>query len=323
MPEGHKNNMGLKIVFAGTPDFADMILKTLLNHGHEIQAVFTQPDRPAGRGKKIQMSPVKQTALAHNLPTYQPVNFKSETSVEILRALEPDLMLVVAYGLILPKAVLSIPKMGCLNVHASLLPRWRGAAPIQRAIIAGDKVTGISIMAMDEGLDTGPIYSTKDCAISENDTGQSLHDKLAYIGADALLKTLNELEKNPVTPRPQDKTGITYAHKLNKNEARISWQNSADAIAKQVRAFNPWPIAFTQIEKTIVRVWGATISQEEAAFAKPGKILSLGNDGISVATNKGTLTLSKLQMPGKKPCHAAELARGYPSLFNIGGCFSE
>lgn len=312
--------MSLNIVFAGTPDFADIILKRLLSSHHHVQAVFTQPDRPAGRGKKLQMSPVKQTALSHDIPVHQPLNFKTHDSVDTLKQLEADLMIVVAYGLILPEPVLNAPKLGCLNVHASLLPRWRGAAPIQRAILAGDKTTGISIMAMDEGLDTGPVYSDAQCTIEEADTAQSLHDKLAELGSETLLDTLTQLEKNQVTPIPQSHDGVTYAHKLKKVEAKIHWQLASQEIERQVRAFNPWPIAFTQIGDKALRVWEAKHSPDTSSANTPGEILSV-DDGIKVATGQGSLLLTQLQLPGKKACSASELVRGYPELFAVGNTF--
>ncbi|MBE9562143.1 MAG: methionyl-tRNA formyltransferase, partial [Proteobacteria bacterium] len=246
-----------RIIFAGTPQFSVPSLLALLNSKHTVCAVYTQPDRKAGRGRKLQASPVKQTALEHKIDVYQPITLKDEVVQSQLKELQADLMVVVAYGLILPKIVLETPKLGCINVHASLLPRWRGAAPIQRALLAGDDATGITLMQMDVGLDTGGMIKTASCKISSDDNGQTLHDRLSEIGANLLANTIDEIGNLPVTP--QDNSQKTYASKLEKTEAQLNWNESAIALERKVRAFNPWPVAQTNLFEQTLRIWKAQV----------------------------------------------------------------
>ncbi|GAA6144763.1 methionyl-tRNA formyltransferase [Thalassolituus maritimus] len=306
--------MSLRIVFAGTPEFAAVHLSALLDTEHEIVGVYSQPDRPAGRGKKLQPSPVKQVALEHDIPVFQPLNFKEEADVDQLRALNADVMVVVAYGLLLPLNVLEAPKFGCLNVHASLLPRWRGAAPIQRCIEAGDKVTGITIMQMDVGLDTGDMLSKVTTGINLDDTGGTLHDRLAALGPDALIKTLASVEAGTLSPESQNDAAACYAHKLTKQEALIDWDTSADELADRVRAFNPFPMAFTLLGDERIRVHAAQ-SIEKATQLAPGTIANVSAEGIEVACKEGVLRLTKLQLAGKKPMAVADIINGQPNLF--------
>jgi len=289
----------LSIIFAGTPDFSVPPLQALLNSEHKVIAVYTQPDRPAGRGKKIHQSPVKALAVDNNIPVYQPVTLKDSEQQEILRELNADIMIVVAYGLLLPVAVLEAPLLGCLNIHASLLPRWRGAAPIQRAIEAGDEKSGVTIMQMAEGLDTGDMLSKTECDISATDTAQSLHDRLSQLGSECLLTTLNELQAGSITPEPQDDALATYAHKLTKEEAQIDWQEAASHIARRVRAFNPWPVCFTLLDGKAFRIWQAD-ALTTSADAEPGCIIQASADGIDVATANGILRILEIQPPGKR-----------------------
>lgn len=308
----------LRLVFAGTPDFAAHHLQALLeNTQHDVVAVYTQPDRPAGRGKKLTPSPVKAVALQHQLSVLQPANLKGADAQKTLAELNADLMVVVAYGLLLPKAILDTPRLGCINVHASLLPRWRGAAPIQRAIAAGDTETGITIMQMDEGLDTGDMLVTAHLPIKPEETGGSLHDKLAAIGPDALHTTLNELAIGCAIAEKQDDTLSTYAPKLSKQEAAIDWQQSADLIDRKVRAFNPFPVAFTILNNERIRVWQGT-SLANNHSTTPGTILNSGNQGIEVACGQSSFLITELQLPGKKRLPVAEVLRSRAKLFATG-----
>lgn len=315
------NIQGLRIIFAGTPEFAAEHLKALLGSRHQVIAVYSQPDRPAGRGKKLSASPVKEIALAHNIPVYQPLNFKSTEAQAELAALNADLMVVVAYGLILPKVILDAPRLGCINVHASILPRWRGAAPIQRAIEAGDTETGVTIMQMDVGLDTGDMLIKAFCPILATDTGGILHDRLLTVGAPALLETLDQLQSCSLTPEKQDDTQSNYAPKLNKEEAALNWQLPALALERKVRAFNPFPVAHTKpkgsTDDARIRVWAAKAS-EQATKAPLGSITNIDSEGIWVACTGGQLILEQLQLPGKKALSVGELLRGHPDLFSVG-----
>ncbi|WP_420588886.1 methionyl-tRNA formyltransferase [Bacterioplanoides sp.] len=306
--------MPLKIVFAGTPDFAALHLSSLIDSEHEVIAVYSQPDRPAGRGKKLQPSPVKQVALEHNIDVYQPVNFKDPADVAQLEALNADVMIVVAYGLLLPQSVLDAPKHGCLNVHASLLPRWRGAAPIQRCIEAGDKMTGITIMQMDAGLDTGDMLHKITTGITLDDTGGSLHDRLAAIGPQSLLATLAQLEAGELQPEKQNDAQANYAHKLKKEEALLDWSQNADDLALRVRAFNPFPVAFTLLGNDRIRVLKAT-ALEKVTQLQPGTIAQVSADGIEVACAEGVLRLEQIQLAGKKAMMVADVINGQPNLF--------
>lgn len=306
--------MSLKIIFAGTPEFAAIHLKALLNTEHQVIAVYTQPDRPAGRGKKLQPSPVKQVALDNDIAVYQPVNFKDPASIEELKSLNADVMVVVAYGLLLPLAVLEAPQFGCLNVHASLLPRWRGAAPIQRCIEAGDKETGITIMQMDVGLDTGDMLHKVTTDVLADDTGGSLHDRLAELGPDSLLSTLAQLESNTLTPEVQNNKLATYAHKLKKEEALIQWSQPATEIALKVRAFNPFPMAYTLLGDNRIRVLAAHAVDKQPT-AVPGTIMAVTNDGLEVACHASVLMITKVQLAGKKAMQVADIINGQPLLF--------
>ncbi|HZV24602.1 MAG TPA: methionyl-tRNA formyltransferase [Luteimonas sp.] len=301
----------MRIVFAGTPDFAVPSLRAAAQR-NEVVAVYTQPDRPAGRGRGLQLSPVKREALVRGIPVLQPESLKSALAGDALRALQPDLLVVVAYGLILPKAVLAIPRHGCWNVHASLLPRWRGAAPIQRAIEAGDRETGVCLMQMEAGLDTGPVLLSQRLAIGEEDTGGQLHDRLAALGAQTLADGLGLLRAGmrPV-PQPQPDAGVTYARKLDKAEARLDWTQPAAQLARKVRAFNPWPMADALLAGERVRVHGA-VAIDAAPAAVPGRILAAGRDGIDVACGEGALRIRVLQREGGRAITAADYlnARG-------------
>lgn len=295
----------MKIVFAGTPAFAVSSLRAAARH-HEVVAVYTQPDRPAGRGRGLAPSPVKLDAIARGIPVFQPDSLKTPEAQQQLRDLAPDLMVVVAYGLILPKAVLTIPTHGCWNVHASLLPRWRGAAPIQRAIQAGDAETGVCLMQMEAGLDTGPVLLKQHIAIGPNDTGGQLHDRLAALGEQVLSDGLGLLRAGikPIA-QPQPEAGVTYAHKLDKAEARLDWAQNAHALARTVRAFNPWPIAEAMLAGERVRIHGA-IALDDNQGKAPGTLLGASRDGIDIACGQGALRLRVLQREGGKAITAAD-----------------
>jgi len=299
----------MKIIFAGTPHFAASALAALLRE-HEIAAVLTQPDRPAGRGMQLAASPVKQLALQHNLMVLQPTTLKTEEIQNTIAELNADVMVVAAYGLILPKAVLNVPRYGCLNIHASLLPRWRGAAPIQRAILAGDKETGITIMQMDEGLDTGEMLLRHACPIEANDTAHTLHDKLAVMGAESILEALHLLQENRLTPIKQDNEAATYAAKLVKSEARIDWRQDAEQIERAVRAYNPFPLCNAKLNGITIKIWQVELNSDKNG--EPGKVIAADKLGITVACGKGTLCLKVLQRPGGKAQSAAQFLQAMP-----------
>ncbi len=295
----------MRIVFAGTPEFAVPCLRAAANKA-EVVAVYTQPDRPAGRGRGLTPSPVKLEAVQRGIPVLQPDNFKSALSKDALRALKPDLMVVVAYGLILPQSVLDIPEHGCWNVHASLLPRWRGAAPIQRAIEAGDSESGVCLMQMEKGLDTGPVLLAQALEIGADETGGQLHDRLSALGAQVLADALGLLRATiALPPHPQPDAGVTYAHKIDKAEARLDWMQPAVALANKVRAFNPWPVAEAQLAGERVRIHGA-VAIDEAHAAVPGSVLRAGRDGIDIACGEGVLRIRVLQREGGKAITAAD-----------------
>lgn len=305
--------MTLRLVFAGTPAFAVPSLRAAAQ-SHEVVAVYTQPDRPAGRGRGMQPSPVKLEATLRGIPVLQPESLKSALSREAMRALKPDLLVVVAYGLILPQSILDIPAYGGWNVHASLLPRWRGAAPIQRAIEAGDSETGICLMQMERGLDTGPVLLTQRLSIGEHDTGGQLHDRLAELGAQTLADGLGLLRAGlRLEAKPQSTVDISYAHKLDKREAKLDWSQPADLLARKVRAFNPWPIAEADIGGERVRIHGA-IAIDSAAHATPGSMLAAGRDGIDIACGEGALRIRVLQREGGKAITAADFLNARPQL---------
>ena len=296
----------LRIIFAGTPDFAARHLDALLSSGHKVVGVFTQPDRPAGRGKKLMPSPVKVLAEEHGLPIYQPASLRPQENQQLVADLNADVMVVVAYGLILPKAVLDMPRLGCVNVHGSLLPRWRGAAPIQRSLWAGDAETGVTIMKMDVGLDTGDMLFKLACPITNEDTSATLYDKLADLGPQGLIETLQQLADNTATPEVQDEALVTYAEKLSKEEAQLDWSLSAAQLERCIRAFNPWPMSWMMIDDQPVKVWKASVIDGDTS-EEPGTIIEVSKKGIQVATAKGILNLESLQPAGKKAMSAQDL----------------
>jgi methionyl-tRNA formyltransferase len=306
----------LRLGFAGTPEFAVPALDALAD-SQRICAVFTQPDRPAGRGQPLHSSPVKNRALERGLTVHQPASFKSPEALEILRGLDIDALVVVAYGLILPPAALGVPRFGCINIHASLLPRWRGAAPIQRALLAGDAETGVTIMRMAAGLDTGPMLAMRSIDIGARDTAKTLHDRLAALGAELISETLEALCAGGVTEVAQPSLGITYAEKIDKAEALIDWQQDAMHISRRVRAFNPWPVAETRFNGAQLRIWDAemrdpSIPQPQAPRLDtvPGTVLAATQEGIDVACRRGVLRILRLQLAGRKPLFAQEFIQG-------------
>lgn len=301
----------LRLGFAGTPEFAVPALAALAET-HRICAVFTQPDRPAGRGQPLHASPVKTLAALRGLCVYQPATFKSPEAVETLRGLELDALVVVAYGLILPPAALQCPRLGCINIHASLLPRWRGAAPIQRAVLAGDSKTGVTIMRMEAGLDTGPMLAAREIDIGADDTAKTLHDRLARVGAELIGETLDALSAGSVREVPQPCTGVTYAEKISKSEALIDWQQDALQIWRRVRAFNPWPIAETRLNGAQLRIWDAELGDSSTMgdSTPPGTVLAATHEGIEVACGRGVLRILRLQLPGRKPLVPREFIQG-------------
>lgn len=303
----------MKIIYAGTPDFAVPALEALISSDHEVCAVYTQPDRPAGRGKRLRASPVKLTAESAGIPVFQPLNLKSESDQRDLAALQADIMVVAAYGLILPRAVLDAPRFGCINIHASLLPRWRGAAPIQRSILAGDKVTGVTIMQMAEGLDTGDMLAKIETEIQPDDTAALVHDRLSVMGAEALMKVLASVEQGTLDPQPQDESLTTYAVKLSKSEAKIDWHEDAVAIVRRIQAFNPWPVAQTGYDELVLRIWEARVVAK-SANAEPGTVLEEDRSGILVQAGSDAVSLQKLQLPGGKPLAAADFLNGHSLL---------
>lgn len=311
----------MRVIFAGTPDFAARHLQALLDSSDmHVVAVYTQPDRPAGRGQKLQPSAVKQLATQHQLPVEQPVSLKSSEAQAQLANYQADVMVVVAYGLMLPQVVLDTPRYGCINVHGSLLPRWRGAAPIQRALWAGDAQTGVAIMAMELGLDSGPVLASASLPISAEDTSASLYDKLAELGPQALLSCLHQLPAQLAQAQPQDPSLVTYAHKLTKEEAQLDWQQPAAVLERWVRAFNPWPICWllTASGET-VKIWRSS-AESSTSRAQPGTILAADKHGIVVQTASGALRLLELQPPGKKPMAAADFLNGRSDWFAVGHC---
>ena len=297
--------MPLSIIFAGTPEFSVPALAALHASGHRVLAVYTQPDRPAGRGQQVATGAVKEFALRSGLPVEQPATLRDPAAVERLAQWKADVMVVVAYGLILPPNVLSIPPMGCINIHASLLPRWRGAAPIHRAVLAGDTQTGITIMQMDAGLDTGPMWLERITPISSHESAGILHDRLAALGAEAILAALERIAAGSIVARPQPAEGATYAAKIRKEEALIDWSQSALQLDRQVRAFNPWPVAETRLHGQQLRIWEAT-AIDTATAATPGSVVATNGSGIAVATGAGLLQLTRVQLAGRKAVTAAE-----------------
>lgn len=311
----------LKIVFAGTPDFAARHLAALLSSEHDVIAVYTNPDRPAGRGKKLTASAVKNLAVEHNIPVYQPENFKSDEAKQELADLNADIMIVVAYGMLLPKAVLDTPTLGCINVHGSILPRWRGAAPIQRSIWAGDKEAGVTIMQMDVGLDTGDMLKIATLPIEATDTSASMYEKLAELGPQALVECLTDIANGKAIPVKQDDELANYAKKLSKEEARINWSDDATHIERCVRAFNPWPISHFEALENNIKVWQSRV--DEQPTDKPaGTILQADKTGIYVATGNGVLVLEQLQVPGKKAMAVQDILNSRANWFEVGSVLS-
>ena len=309
-------NKALRIVFAGTPHFAAQHLAALLSSQHEVVAVYSQPDRPAGRGKKLTASPVKTLALEHNIPVYQPENFKSDEAKQELADINADIMVVVAYGLLLPKAVLDTPRLGCINVHGSILPRWRGAAPIERSIWAGDKETGVTIMQMDVGLDTGDMLQIATVPIEATDTSATIYEKLADLGPATLVECLNAIEQGAVSPVAQDDELANYAKKLSKEEARIDWQQPAEFIERCIRAFNPRPISYFMVDDKNIKVWKARV-ENSTASATPGTIIQADKSGIHVMTGDGVLVLEEIQIPGKKALPVQDILNARASWFEV------
>ncbi|QIR13090.1 methionyl-tRNA formyltransferase [Shewanella aestuarii] len=312
----------LNIIFAGTPDFAARHLQALINSEHNICAVYTQPDRPAGRGKKLTPSPVKQLALEHAIPVLQPASLRNEDAQAELAALNADIMVVVAYGLILPKVVLDTPKLGCINVHGSILPRWRGAAPIQRALWAGDQETGVTIMQMDIGLDTGDMLLKTSLKIEDTDTSASLYEKLAQQGPDALIKALVGIADGSLKAEKQDEALANYAEKLSKEEAKLDWNKPAKQLWQEVRAFNPWPVSYFEHQQSTIKVWQVHFDVTPVT-AKPGTILQADKTGISVATAQGTLVIENMQLPNKKPLAVADILNSRADWFSVGTQLSQ
>ena len=299
----------LRVAFAGTPDFALTAFEGVVGSRHAVVGVLTQPDRPKGRGRQLAASPVKLAALERGIPVSQPVTLKTEADRADLASWQPDVLVVVAYGLILPRAALELPRLGCVNIHASLLPRWRGAAPIQRAILAGDAESGVCIMRMDVGLDTGPVFLERRTAISRQDTGGSLHDRLAALGAAAVVEVLDQLADDRAVSTPQRDDGVTYAAKIDKAEALIDWSQSALEIERQVRAFNPFPIAETRLDGEQLRIYAAEALDADGSLSdvEAGRVVELRSDAIIVACGSGRLAIKELQRPGKKPVAARDL----------------
>lgn len=310
----------LRIVFAGTPEFAAEHLKALLSTEHQIIAVYTQPDRPAGRGQKLMPSPVKQLAVQQGLPVLQPPSLRDATAQAELAALQPDLMVVVAYGLILPQVVLDIPRLGCINSHASLLPRWRGAAPIQRAVEAGDAESGVTVMQMEAGLDTGPMLLKVCTPISAEDTGGTLHDRLAVLGAQAIVQAVNALAAQGLKAETQQEALTSYAHKLNKDEAALDWTRPAADLERRIRAFHPWPICHSRLHGEVLKVHKARLAEGQGA---PGQILAASKEGLTVACGEGALQLTLLQLPGGKPLSVADLLNSRREQFLPGGVLGQ
>ena len=331
MTSSKRNQKSLRVIFAGTPDFAATSLNALIHSHHTVCAVFTQPDRKAGRGRKLNKSPVKLLAEEHSIPVYQPSNLKTGEDQQQIEVLNADVMVVAAYGLILPKTVLSMPSLGCINIHASLLPRWRGAAPIQRAIIAGDTTTGITYMEMDEGLDTGGMLFKVDCDIGPGETGGSLHDKLATLGAEHIVSVLDQLANDNIETEQQDENLACYAKKLSKEEALVNWCDTSEELERMVRAFNSWPVAYTTIENDKsetqnLRIWDVRvikndthkIQESNSDNKSPGTIVENSKSGIVVVTGDGLLAITRLQLPGSKALNAEQILNAKRELFKPG-----
>lgn len=308
----------LNIIFAGTPEFAAVALQALLQSHHKVIAVYTQPDRPAGRGRKLTSSPVKQLALQHNIAVHQPLSLCNEKEQKILADLKADVMVVVAYGLLLPLPILNAPRLGCINIHGSLLPRWRGAAPIQRAILAGDSETGVTIMQMDVGLDTGPMLNVLTCPIELTDTSETMYERLAQLGAKGMLETLAQLANGTAKPVTQDNTLATHASKITKEEAELDFNLSAVELARKIRSFNPWPIAYVRCHEHNMRVWQAESLEGDVQGKQAGSIVAISPQGIDVATGSGILRLQKVQFPGGRVMPVSDLLNSRQHDFSVG-----
>ena len=295
----------LNIIYAGTPEFSVPALELLLRSGHRVVAVYTQPDRPAGRGRKLQQSPVKTCALERGLPVQQPSNFKSADDLHRLQQYNADIMVVAAYGLLLPSAVLKAPRLGCVNIHASLLPRWRGASPIQQAILAGDECSGVTLMKMDTGLDTGDMILRRSLPIDPGWNAAQLHDVLAPLGAELLLESLQDIEQALLQAEPQDEAGATYAPRLSKQQAEVDWNKPLEILLREIRAFNPWPVSFTFLQQNSIRLWRARASRYRDP-GSPGKVVAHDNEGVHVSCADGVLRVTELQFAGRKRCSAAQ-----------------
>lgn len=301
----------MRIIFMGTPDFSVPTLEALVASEHEVAAVVTQPDKPKGRGKEIHMSPVKECALKHNIPVYQPVRARDEAFVEEMRTLKPDAMVVIAFGQILPKSLLDLPKYGCVNIHASLLPKYRGAAPIQWAVINGDEETGITTMMMDVEMDTGDMLEKTVIKLNPDETGGSLFDRLSLLGGDLILSTLSKLEKGEITPQPQDHAQATYVKKISKSMGDIDWTMDAVSIERLVRGLNPWPSAFTRWNGKMLKIWEAKVLPDQETKAPCGSVISASDEGLKIQTGNGVLCVTSLQLEGKKRMDTAAFLRGY------------
>ncbi len=306
----------MRIIFAGTPEIATIPLQALLDSQHQVVAVYTQPDRPAGRGKKLTPSPVKTLALQHSVPIEQPENFTLEETREKLNSYQADIMVVMAYGLLLPVSVLETPKFGCINIHVSLLPRWRGAAPVQHAILAGDTETGVTIMQMDKGLDTGAILHQQHCTIISSDTSERVYTRLAEISSPLLLKTLVEVEKSSHHPAAQNNQQATYAHKIEKQDAKIAWTETSEIIDRKVRAYFPAPIAFFEWKNDLVRIWEG-YPVKDSSEKSPGSVIEFNKQGVTIKTGDGAYCITRLQFPGKNPLSAYEIFNAYKKQFSI------
>lgn len=301
----------MRIVFMGTPDFSVPTLEALVASEHEVVGVVTQPDKPKGRGKEIHMSPVKECALQHNIPVYQPVRARDEAFVDEMRALNPDVMVVIAFGQILPKSLLELPKYGCVNIHASLLPKYRGAAPIQWAVINGDEETGITTMMMDVEMDTGDMLEKTVVKLDPEETGGSLFDRLSLLGGDLILSTLSKLEKGEITPVPQDHEKATYVKKISKSMGDIDWNMDAVSIERLVRGLNPWPSAFTRWNGKMLKIWEAKVLPDPDVKLPCGSVISASDEGLKIQTGAGVLCVTSLQLEGKKRMDTAAFLRGY------------
>ena len=311
--------------FAGTPEFASQHLQALIESRHKVVAVYTQPDKPSGRGRKLSLNAVKKTALTHELPLYQPESFTDVSIQEGLKLHQPDVMVVVAYGLILPSPVLNIPRYGCINVHGSLLPRWRGAAPVQRAVMAGDEETGITVMQMDSGLDTGDMLHKSSVPILISDTSETLYDKLSRLGGVALNRVLDQISANTVRREKQDNQLATYAHKITKDEGRVDWSLPAARLSCLVRGLNPWPVAWTELQDMVIRLWDVEIIDDPSFFSSsqivPGTIIHGDKSSVFVACGQHALSLKSIQLPGKRRMHIRDILNSRRDMFTAGEVF--